>query len=212
MAYPEVILSSGSVPVPPIPPTITFSVDDTPPTSSDFMTVDGLNWASTKLRMSNARHDYASRYAGAWGVPYGQCKLSAGTGLSVVIAAGHLIGDGVIWVTAAITKSSLTDATRNHLWAVFDTVTKAVSISASTSTTPPAGQVIYLGSALCAAGVVSTVDYSGVAFINQVGVWRVLANAGAPGDSLDASLVGFKTKTAGGIYMWDGSSHLKLTP
>lgn len=212
MAYPETILSSGSVPVPVVPPAITFSVDDEPPVSSDFQTVDGLNWASTKLRMSNARHDYASRYAGAWGVPYGQCALSAGTGLSVVIAAGHLIGDGVIWITAAITKGSLTDAARNHLWAVFDTVTKAVAISASTSTTPPAGQVIYLGSALCAAGVVSSVDYSGVSFINYAGMWRGLANAGAPGDTLDGSLVGFLSKTAGGIYVWDGAAHVKLTP
>jgi len=185
------------------PPPVTFtglySLASGPLTSEAFAIGEGPGVAD-KLTLGAARRDIDARYGGGY---YGVAKgldLSAGSGLTLNIAAGHAMCDGVVPINAI--SVGLTDSGRNYVW--LSRAGAIVVVFASLN--PPAGANVFLGSALTAGGNISSVDQSGVLYAPGGVPWTRTADTGTPGWTAPASLQ-FVHHTANNVWWWDGVSY-----
>lgn len=132
--------------------------------------------------------------------------LSIGAGLLLNISAGEAIIGGPVQVAAG------TLAVPNNTQRVWIWMSRSGTLVAvATSTTPPAGQQVLLGSVTTSSGVVTAIDTSGVLYLRGGVLWRQTADSGAPTDT-PPSTVSFIARTAGGVYLWDGAGYTTLGP
>lgn len=130
--------------------------------------------------------------------------LTAGSGLTLNVAAGSAMMDGLVSKTGASTVA-LTDNVRSYVWM---STAGALTPKAHPDLTPPAGLHCFLGSALTSGGSISSVDQSGVIYLRPL-PHRRTADAGAPADTPPAR-TSHLIQTAGGHWLWDGEEYLIL--
>lgn len=131
--------------------------------------------------------------------------LSAGSGLTLNIAAGKAIVDGDVTYPGG--SLACTDSGRNWLW-----ISRAGAITVVfNSLTPPAGAFCLLGSALTAAGVISSVDTSGVLVLRGGTGWRASADVTVPTDT-PSSKVQFFHRGTSKLWWFDGTSYFQVSP
>lgn len=162
----------------------------------------------SKLNEGHARIDANARYGGGgWGVipgPAGTgCNLSAGSGLSLNIAAGEVFIDGNRTVNAhAVT---LTDnISRIYLWC-----SQAGAITqVNNSLTPPAGAQVFCGSAVTSGGAITSVDFSGVVYLvgGGAGIHRFTTDTTTPGDTPPSTMT-FQHHGTGISWIWTGATY-----
>ena len=141
------------------------------------------------------------RYGGGLnGIGYGM-DPSAGTGLEVLFEDGHVVVDGAVVQFADGSVSGIANNARSYFW-VIDNEDGTFSLYHATSTTTPTGAVCYVGSALTAGGVVSSVDTSGVVYLRGI-PYRETADVGPPTDTPPARAL--ITRTYDGVWLWDGA-------
>jgi hypothetical protein len=152
------------------------------------------------------RIDLLSRFGGGGRAVLSGLELSDGGGLVATVGAGQAGIDGIVTLAASANKA-LVDDTRNHIW-----ISSSRTLTVVTgSLLPPAGSQCYLGSVVTADGAVTSIDYSGRMTLVGGLLERQTADAGVPGDTPPAG-VRCLTKTAGGIYLWDGASYWQVSP
>ncbi len=186
-------------------PTFTgvYALAGGPLTSGSFST--GALLAANDLNLGAARRDIDARYGGGYyGVPAG-LAISAGSGLTLNIAAGHAMIDGVVEMPAS--SLSLTDGGRSHIW-----VARAgAPLAVFASLVPPVGAYVYLGSALTAGGVISSVDQSGVIYGYGGIPWRRTADPDLPADTPPASYQ-FVHHSVNSTWFWDSLRYVAWLP
>src|SRR6185295_2476877 len=80
-------------------------------------------------------------------------------------------------------------------------------VQTNNSLTPPAGAHIFLGSAVTAAGAITSVDFSGVVYLNTMAHrWTTDAS---PGDTPPANL-SFIHHSLTDLWLWDGAAYYHL--
>lgn len=189
---------------PPPSPTAKRTSGASLPTSDNF-TTGQTTVVSGRLNRNAAAQDVQTRYAsGGFSVGYG-LGLSAGAGLTVNVAAGQAMIDGVVEKTGVTVVVVPANSARAWIWLKQDGTFTVVD----GSLTPPAGDCVLVGSCVTNATVVTAVDTSGVVYSKATLLWRETADAGVPGDTPPASWLGY-TKTAGGTYFWTGSAYALL--
>ena len=129
--------------------------------------------------------------------------LSAGSGLQILCATGWALCGGVIEVGSAL-NVALTASTTNYIWLL-----PSGALSKTTTLSPPASQAIYLGAVVTSSTAVTSIDYSGVLYLQGSMPVRTCGDSGTPGDTPPAG-TWFATKTGGGLYLWDGSAYHHL--
>lgn len=135
------------------------------------------------------------------------CELTAGSGLTLNIAAGNFLVDSP--GHRAATTLALTNNVYNWVW-----LTASGSLVAATSATTalpstPASARVFLGRVLTAAGAITQIDYSGRLELRGGTLYRRTADAGMPTDTPPASCQ-ILTRTAGGLYLWDGDQYVSV--
>lgn len=175
-----------------------------PLTSPTFVT-GATTGVVAKLNEAGARQDFIGRYgSGGYSILAG-LDLSDGGGLTLDIAAGHAMIDGIVAI--ADTTAALTNGGRNHIW-----LSRAGAIVVQFATlTQPAGAHAYLGSALTAAGVISSVDQSGVMYLPPGGFqYRRTADTTTPADTPPTSVVFLHLGPGANVWLWTGSQYVDL--
>jgi hypothetical protein len=198
------ILNASACPSPPVASGV-YDVTTGPLTSKSFSQGDTTSIRGS-LNENAARSDIIGRYGG--GV-YGLCTgytLSAGSGLTLNVAAGLAMIDGPVESTSSQTVA-LTDSGRNWVW-----LSRAGALTVVfNSTTPPAGAYCLLGSALTSGGTISSVDQSGVVYLVGGTAFRRSADTVTPTDSPSSSIQFFH-RGASKLWWWDGSSYWQCSP
>lgn len=159
-----------------------------------------------------ARADLAGRVFGAYFVLDG-LTISAGTGLKVTVAWGTAMIDGPVQPAGGINPG--TGATQSVDVTVPGSTAKVYiwlkrdgTLTTTTTKTPPSSTpCVCLGFAVTGVSTVTSVDMSGV--LRGGILHRTSTDSGAPTDTPPSSLR-IVTKTATGLYYWDGSSHLQI--
>lgn len=183
--------------------TVYYAVDKRTPgaTVNPWETFDSAGPAALSSSVFNrgtAMSALSARYgAGKVMVAYG-LALSAGSGLTCNVSAGHAMIDGPVELKNGGTRT-LTDNATNFVWLKQD-----ATLTHATTTAKPAGNCVFLGIAVTSGGVITSVDSSGVVFSQYGEAYRVTADDGAPSDTPDAS-VRIYSKTDCGTFYWDGS-------
>jgi hypothetical protein len=170
-----------------------------PLTSRAFITGDTTN-IRPYLNENSGRQDLLGRFGGGGNAVIHGLVLSAGTGLSVNVSAGTAMLDGAVPFNASA-LGSLTNNTRNHIW-----LERGGNLSATTTLTAPGTTYCYLGSALTAAEVVSSLDQSGVLYLLGGRLFRRTADTTVPADTPPAQLQFFH-RGASKLWFWDGTSY-----
>ncbi len=154
---------------------------------------------SAGLNKNTAFSELLGRYgAGQWGVGYG-LDVTAGTGLLVNVAAGHAMIDWPIEKSTAFTVVVPDSSPRAWVWLKQDGTTT----DQNNTTAKPSGNCVLLGSCVTSGGAVTSVDSSGVVYLQSGMPWRQTADTGGPSDTPD-STVRLYTKTLAGLFFWDG--------
>lgn len=206
------ILLSANCPLPQAPAAGVVATSGVPLTSTTLAGGVSAGTANTvaKFNENALRSDLGGgRYAAGYSVGYG-CALTAGSGLSLPVAAGQLCCDGVVDILAVNVTLAPVASVRYWIWGSRSGVVSAVAISA-----PPAGAQVLLGSALLDSGGanVASVDYSGVVYRSPGGIlYTSYADAHAPTTSPPAGMVGLRAFTLGGNYEWTGTAWQRLGP
>lgn len=170
-----------------VPPFSTFTTAMTTPTSST-------------LNKDLALIALAGRYgAGVYATAYG-LALGTGSGLSLAIGKGHALIDGVVEKEIDFTQAVTDNIARFWVWLKQD----ATIVVQNNTTAKPAGNCVLLGSGVSSAGSITSVDTSGVVYLQNGDLWRLTADTGAPSDLPDSTWRGY-TKTAAGLFYWDGT-------
>ena len=140
---------------------------------------------------------------GGYGIEAG-LAIGTAANLSLPITAGRANIRGRVTLAASVLAIS-PSITRAYVWLSAGGVLSAVN----NSTTPPAGEQLFLGSCVSSASAITSVDTSGVMYLRGGMLWRETADAGMPADTPPAT-VAFFNKTAGGLYLWDGTRYWLL--
>ena len=90
--------------------------------------------------------------------------LSAGTGLSLNVAAGTLMGLKAVSISG--TSTTVPDASTNYVW-----INESGSFTTSATTADPGGTYVCLGKVTAAGGVITTIDVT-LATGGRMSVWR----------------------------------------
>jgi hypothetical protein len=187
-----------------VPGTVIYkgNTGQSPPTSIQFSTGAFTN-VPANLNSNSKGADMAQRYgSGGYGVGSG-LALSAGTGLICAVAQGQAVCDGLVEVYTA-QNVVVSASSNNWIWLKQDG-----TLVVTTTTAKPTGNVVLLGCAITSGSAVTSVDYSGVVYWRGGQMWRETADVGKPLDTPDSTLR-FWTKTAGGLYFWDGLAYRYL--
>lgn len=203
-----VTLLASQVPAPVVPGTPNYMADQnsttgTPSTSLALTSGNLGAQVSGKLNRNHAGYDQQSVYGGGgYGIGSG-LVLSAGAGLTVAVADGQALVNGMVELRNTSSTTAVVGATGTAWVWLMQNGTLTVQ---NGTTAKPSGNCCLLGAALTNATAVTAVETAGVVYFKNGLPWRETADAGAPGDSPDSSLRLF-TKTAGGTYFWDGTAH-----
>lgn len=139
----------------------------------------------------------------------GGLLLSVGVGIGRVDGIIELVASGAVGtapfnqvnVPAAITLAA---SQTNYVW-----LTQTGALVSDTTKTYPAGAKIFLGTVTTSGSAITNIDNAGVITLSGGKALRITADLGAPTDSPSSTLLLF-TKTAGGMYVWDGYAHRYL--
>lgn len=170
--------------------------------------VPGTSTFRQQVNQLGAVSDQGDRAgAGIIGVPDGPQKIviSTGSGLLLAVSAGYAMIGGPCQIATATTLAVPDNTGRVWIW--FKQT--GPTLTYTTSTTPPAGEVCLLGSCVTSGGLITSCDTSGVMYLRGGLPVRETADAGAPGDT-PPSNVQFFAKTLGGFYFWTGSAYIAL--
>lgn len=203
-----------------VPSAVTYATQDSPPTSMLIVTGEQGALVSNRVNRNNARQDYSARFAsGMYCIGEG-LALSTVSGLTINIAAGVIVADGLLWSTAGGSVPSLpNNQARVWIWAVRvapigdPTPSPAtLTFTYTTTTTPPAGAVCLLGSCSTGASAITpgSIDTSGVPYSKGPEVWRYSGDIGVPTDSPNAALRFFH-QSSDSLWKWDGSRYRQVT-
>lgn len=167
----------------------------------------------TVLNEMGTRSDLVARYGGGgYGVipgPAGTgCNLSAGSGLTLNIAAGAVMMDGTIPVSAQ--SVTLTDEINTP--GVWIWISQAGAIVQSNDDpTPPAGAHVLLGLATTTGGSITGVDFSGVVYwLGALGGQRFTTDTATPGDTPPAN-ISFIHHGTGKLWIWEGADYWQIS-
>ncbi len=141
--------------------------------------------------------------AGVIGIIHGLVISVPGSGLLLPISAGSALVNGWRGRNAATTVS-VTDNTTNYIWYKQDD-----TFESRVATTPPSTQGTMIGVAIASGGNITSVDFSGVCYIESGDVIRFTADLSDPKDSPPSTWLGY-TQTLGGLYLWDGTAYRKI--
>lgn len=178
------------------------SSSGTAPASRSFVQGESAN-LRPKLNENALRLDLSSRFGGGVrAVAQGLAVTAAG--LVGTVAAGQCLIDGIAEIPASVTGLAMVDNTWNYFW-VQQAPGGTASVVVTQSTTAPSNSV-FIGAVQVTGGVAGTPDTSGVVYARGGMRWRQAADATVPGDTPPADVMLF-TRTAGGLYLWDGSGH-----
>jgi hypothetical protein len=196
-------LNATACPVPPVFSGV-YDVTTGPLTSKSFA-ANATTAIRPNLNENGGRQDMQSRYGGGGYAIATGLAISAGSGLTLNIAAGHAQIDGVVPVAAI--SVTLTDAGRNWIWC-----SRAGAITVVfNSLTPPAGAYCLLGSALTSGGSISSVDQSGVLYLIGGTLWRKTADTTTPGDTPPASLQFIHEGGSSKVWWWTGTQYVDIS-
>jgi len=119
--------------------------------------------------------------------------------LSLAIGKGHALIDGVVEKDADFTQAVTDNIARFWVWLMQD---GSITVQNNT-TSKPSGNCVLLGSGVSSGGSITSVDTSGVVYLQNGQLWRQTADTGAPSDLPDSTWRGY-TKTLAGLFFWDG--------
>ena len=198
------ILTAVNCPINPVFSGV-YAVTSPPLTSPTILQAETTN-ARPKVNEAHTRADLTARFGGgAFALVHG-CALSAGAGLILNIATGQAQINGTVTIPSGVTVS-LTDGGRNWIW-----LSQAGAITVVfVSLTPPAGAQCLLGSALTAAGVISSVDTSGVLELKGGMLKRTTADTTTPGDTPPAQLMFWHFGASAKVWYWNGLTYTELS-
>jgi hypothetical protein len=162
---------------------------------------------AAKLTDNAARLDVGLLYSG---LP----RIAQGLGISAIdltatVAVGVAISWGLITLEAPRGAIALANNADNFLWIRQQTSGSSPEVLVNTTAIPPSGDAVYLGMIRTLAGVPTAVDLGGVIYSRGGMAWRETGDAGEPADTPPAGY-SLLTKTAGGLYLWDGEDWYKL--
>lgn len=170
-----------------------------------FSSTGAAALSSSDLNQDVALAALSARYGGGCVMVAQGLAVSAGSGLTLNVAAGQAMVDGPVELKNGGTRT-LTDNATNYVWLKQDgTLTHA------TTTAKPAGNCVFLGIAVTASGSITSVDTSGVVYSKYGQPWRYTADKGFPSDSPDATVRLF-TETVAGLFWWDGTVWRPIGP
>lgn len=199
------ILLASQCPSPPVYSGVHAVASAGPITSSDLTAGDTI--LTTPFNANATRSDLLGRYGGGGYAVAEGLDISAGSGLTLNIAAGHAIMDGIVEVPSGGTTATLT----NNIARVWIWLSQAGAIvQVNNSLTPPAGAHVLLGSAVTSAGAITSVDQSGVLYRTPTGLKRTTADASTPTDTPSSKLQILHYGASGKIWLWTGSSYSQI--
>jgi hypothetical protein len=130
--------------------------------------------------------------------------LQPGSGLSLLIAAGHANINGITELASQATKALAASSTL-YIWIGYNAVQAAPVIFVETTTTPPLDPAVYLGQVITSGGAITAIDGSGVCYdVNGV-IERIVGDVGVPGDTPPSAWRGWTRNSIGNLYWWNGS-------
>jgi hypothetical protein len=199
------ILTAAQCPSPVIPAALVSPAAGNPLTSDSFLVGESANLRS-KLNRNAVREDLVGRWGGgAYAVVQG-LAISAGAGLLLNVAAGQAMMDGPVTVPTNTTLALLDNTARSYIW-ISQT---GVLFPVPNSLVAPAGAQCFIGSAVTAGGVVTSVDQSGILYLRGGTAWRQTADTSCPTDTPPAGLI-FLNEGASGMWLWDGLKYVCLS-
>jgi hypothetical protein len=168
-------------------------------TSAEHVETGDTFWSS-KFNQNAALLDIIAQVGGGVIAVVSGLDLTAGTGLTLNIAAGTALINGVIQLKNA-TSIAITDNSTRYIWFKSNGTFEATS-----TTTPPASMPsVFVGIVVTSAGAITKVDKSGVVYFKSGSLIRETNDTTAPTGSVDSSII-ILTKTLAGTYIWDGFS------
>lgn len=141
--------------------------------------------------------------AGLKGVVTG-LEISAGSGLTLNIAAGKALSNGLLELFTATTLA-MSDNTVNYIWFKEDQTFEKITAGIS----PPTPSGVFIGTVTTSGGAITAVDDSGICYVRANSIYRKTADPYKPGDTPPSNWLGY-TKTLGGLWFWNGSDYLRL--
>lgn len=203
--------SSGSVPVP-AGPNITGIGSGTYGGSVAPGVLGSFNPGTSSLlaallnqMQSVSQAGLALAGSGCYGIISG-LGLSSPSGLQILVAAGVAAIDAPLELVASSPQAPyqatlpaayvLPASSTSFVW-----LTAAGAITSTTSLIPPALGKVFLGTVVTSASAVTSIDSSGIVFIENGVATRQLADYWAPSDSPTTSGP-VVTKTQGGLFIW----------
>lgn len=155
--------------------------------------------------------------SGGYGIFTGGA-LSAPAGLTVAIAPGIFLIDGIVELVSGTPVGNspfyqvklpvpygLANNATNYVW-----LTNTGSLISSTSLAPPANARIFLGTVTTVAGAITNIDASGVLTIANGKFTRQTADIGMPTDVPPGMPI--VTLTTTGYYTWSNNNHILQPP
>mgnify|MGYP000863101749 CR=1 FL=1 len=156
---------------------------------------------SAKWNFNGAEIDLTSMFgSGSMAVIHGLIP-SAGTGLNANISAGTALVNGPTQKKTSSTVALAASST-NYIWLS----NLGILTSVDDSITPPPGAQIYIGAAITNDSSVTSIDLSGVIYLQNGVAFRTVTDTDQPVDTPPSSWRGF-TKTARATYFWNGTSY-----
>lgn len=202
-----VTLDAIDVPIPTLQTSVLFAADQrsvtgTPPTSDAYLQGE-LSTYVEKDNRNAAATDLVARFgAGSYAVGQG-LLLSIGTLLNVDVASGQAVINGMVEFTAVQSVAVSPNESRGFIWLKSDN-----TLVATSTKTPPAGDVLHIGSFVSNATVVTSVDQSGVMTYFDGIFSRETADTTVPQDTPSASSR-FWNKTANELFYWNGTKYVQ---
>jgi len=189
----------------PAPPSISACTDTT--TTAGTTTAIGSgpfpNEISQKLNQFMANTASAFAYSGGFCVCNG-LTLSTVASLALPVAAGNASILGTVqYAGGAVTVPDNTSL-------VFIWLYQNGTLNATTTTTPPTTNCVYIGNCTTSSGWVTAVDYTGVPYGVNGGIIRFTNDRSAPADTPNAGTM-YHTVTQAGTYHWNGTNYNALT-
>ena len=206
----SITLLASQVPVPaasPTPPDIAgcTSSTTTAPISGEVTAFSSGILSAESLNELLAVDSVGAIAGGnGFGIVHG-LTVSAGTGLTVDIAAGTAF---LAW---PVQRQAGTNVLPDNQALVFLWLKGDGTLTHTLTTTPPAGNALHIGTFTTLAGAITLVDTSGVVYIRDGLRWRQTYDAGQPSDT-PAAGTAFLTRTRTGLWLWDGTSYLRIGP
>jgi hypothetical protein len=179
------------------------------PTVAEPAPVVAHTWATgaspnmaADLNGISARVDNLGRYGGGGYAIVDGLVLREGTGLQAIVGTGVASSDGH-QVETAERNQALTGGVTSYLWQLR---TGALSVVIG-SLAAPSATAVYLGRIVTDGSAPTAIDGSGVVYRRPGGLlYRRTGDAAAPDDSPPANLL-LLTRTADGLWLWDGAGH-----